>query len=95
MTIDAATVRKIASLSRIAVTEEDIQYYAPQIQGILKWVEQLQDIDTSQVEPLASVAEIHLPLRPDCVTDGDKQNVILANAPESLEGFFVVPKIVE
>jgi len=82
-------------LARIDVSPEDEDYYAPQIEGILKWVEQLQPVNTDKVEALASVSEITPYLRDDVVNDGDKAKDILANAPESVEGFFVVAKIVE
>jgi aspartyl-tRNA(Asn)/glutamyl-tRNA(Gln) amidotransferase subunit C len=95
MSIDKATVAKIASLARMKVTEDDLNYYAPQLQNILQWVEQLQEVNTDNVEPLANVSEIALTLREDKVTDGDKVDDILKNAPESTEGFFVVPKVVE
>lgn len=95
MTIDKATVRKMGTLARIHVSPEDEDYYGPQIGNILKWIEQLQEVNTDNVEPLTSVSDIKLALRPDLVTDGDKVEDILANAPESVEGFFVVSKIVE
>ncbi|MCB1557721.1 MAG: Asp-tRNA(Asn)/Glu-tRNA(Gln) amidotransferase subunit GatC [Alphaproteobacteria bacterium] len=95
MSIDKSTVSKIANLARIKVTEQDLDYYAPQLQNILSWAEQLQEVDTSGVEPLANVSEIALSLRKDEVTDGNIQQDILANAPETVEGFFVVTKIVE
>ena len=95
MTIDKATVRKIGTLARIHVSAEDEDYYAPQIGGILKWIEQLQEVNTDNVQPLTSVSDIKAVLRADAVTDGNKTEDILANAPESVEGFFVVSKIVE
>lgn len=95
MTIDKATVRKMGTLARIHVSTEDEDYYGPQIGNILKWVEQLQEVNTDNVEPLASVSEINAVLRPDIVNDGDKVQDILANAPESTDAFFVVAKIVE
>lgn len=95
MTIDNATVTKIASLARIRVLEDEKAKYAAQIGGIMKWIEQLNAVPTDGVEPLASVNEIALVLRPDEVTDGNKQDEILANAPEATSGFFAVPKIVE
>ena len=95
MSIDRSTVSKIATLARIHVTEADLDYYAPQIQKILAFAEQLQDANTDGVAPLASVSDIALPLRKDEVTDGNLQEDILKNAPESTEGFFVVTKIVE
>ncbi len=95
MSIDKATVRKIATLARIRVTEDDLNYYAPQLQNILGWAEQLQQVNTDGVEPLASVSEIALRLRPDVVNDGGDAGKVLANAPESTENFYVVSKIVE
>ena len=95
MSIDKTTVQKIASLARIKVTEDDLNYYAPQLQNILGWAEQLQEVDTQGVEPLLSVSEIACRLRPDIVNDGQIGPDILSNAPESVEGFFVVSKIVE
>ncbi|HRK97407.1 MAG: Asp-tRNA(Asn)/Glu-tRNA(Gln) amidotransferase subunit GatC [Alphaproteobacteria bacterium] len=95
MSIDKSTVSKIANLARIKVTEEDLEYYAPQLQNILSWAEQLQEVDTTGVEPLANVSEINLTLREDKITDGQKRDEILKNAPETVEGFYVVTKIVE
>ncbi len=95
MSIDKATVQKIASLARIKVTEDDLNYYAPQLQKILGWAEQLQEVNTDGVEPLLSVSEIACRLRPDVVNDGGNAAAVLSNAPESVEGFFVVSKIVE
>ncbi len=95
MSIDKSTVAKIASLARIKVTEDDLNYYAPQLQNILAWAEQLQEVDTNGVEPLANVSEIALTLREDRITDGAIANDVLANAPETVEGFYVVTKIVE
>ena len=95
MSIDKATVQKIASLARIQVTEADLNYYAPQLQNILHWAEQLQEVNTDGVEPLANVSEIACRLRADAVNDGGNAEAVLKNAPESVEGFFVVSKIVE
>lgn len=95
MTIDNATVTKIASLARIRVEEAEKAKYAAQIGGIMQWIEQLNAVPTDGVEPLANVSEIALTLRKDEVTDGNKQADILANAPEATSGFFAVPKIVE
>lgn len=95
MTIDNATVTKIASLARIRVTDDEKARYAAQIGGIMKWIEQLNAVNTDGVEPLANVAEIALKLRKDEVIDGNIQADVLANAPEATSGFFAVPKIVE
>jgi aspartyl-tRNA(Asn)/glutamyl-tRNA(Gln) amidotransferase subunit C len=95
MPIDRATVAKVARLARIRVTDEEIDRYAPQLDNIMKFVEQLGEVNTDNVAPLASVVDIDLKLREDKVTDGGIQEAVLANAPEALEGFFVVPKVVE
>lgn len=95
MSIDNATVTKIASLARIRVEEHEKDRYAKQIGGIMQWIEQLDSVNTDGVEPLASVVDIALKTRPDVVNDGNKQADILANAPEAVSGFFAVPKIVE
>ena len=93
--MDKDTVKKVAKLARLDVTEEDLDYYAPQLQNIMKWFEELREVDTEGVEPLASVSEINARLREDVINDGDIQDRVLSNAPENLEGFFVVPKVVE
>jgi aspartyl-tRNA(Asn)/glutamyl-tRNA(Gln) amidotransferase subunit C len=95
MSIDNATVTKIASLARLRVEESEKAAYAAKIGGIMKWVEQLGEVNTDGVEPLANVTEITLRLRADEITDGNIQADILANAPEATSGFFAVPKIVE
>lgn len=95
MTINKATVKRIATLARLDVSENDIEYFAPQMQGLIKWIDQLQEVNTDNVEPLASVSEINLQWRKDEVTDGGKPEDVLANAPEAVENFFVVPKIIE
>ena len=95
MSLDKETVRKVAGLARLRVTDEELEKYAPQLSGILKWVEQLAEVNTDNVEPLASSVDMTLRLRPDAVTDGGCQEAVLANAPEAVEGFFVVPKVVE
>lgn len=91
--LDAA--RKVATLARLSLSEQELSLYAGQMQNILKFVEQLAEVDTSGIEPLANVTEIPLFLRDDVVNDGNQQQAVLANAPESMEGFFVVPKVVE
>ncbi|TVQ81737.1 MAG: Asp-tRNA(Asn)/Glu-tRNA(Gln) amidotransferase subunit GatC [Micavibrio sp.] len=95
MSIDTQTVEKIARLARIKVTEDEKAKFATELDGIMQWIEQLQDVDTDGVEPLTSVVDMTLHMREDAVTDGDIQEKVLANAPETAEGFFVVPKVVE
>lgn len=93
--MDKQTVQKVAKLARIAITEEEADKMVGELGGILKWVEQLGEVNTDNVEPLANVANIELRMRTDEITDGGIQKDVLANAPESMEGFFVVPKVVE
>jgi aspartyl-tRNA(Asn)/glutamyl-tRNA(Gln) amidotransferase subunit C len=93
--LDEKTVRKVARLARIKVSDEDVARFTPQVGGIMKWIEQLAEVNTDKVEPLPSPVNINLRLRSDVVNDGGIQKEVLANAPESLEGFFVVPKVVE
>lgn len=94
--IDEETVRKVARLARIAVTEDEVGPLAKELTGILKWVEQLSEVDTSGVEPMISAdQDSRLGMREDKVTTGGIQHKALANAPETREGFFAVPKVVE
>lgn len=95
MSLDKEQVAHIARLARIRVTDEELEGYAPQLNNIISWVEQLNEVDTENVEPLANVVDIALNLRRDDITDGNIQKDVLSNAPEELEGFYVVPKIVE
>jgi len=95
MSIDASTVRRVARLARIAVPEDRLQPLAQELSGILAWIEQLNEVETEGVEPMTSCVAAKLPLREDRVTDGEKRDAILSNAPGSADGFFVVPKVVE
>jgi len=95
MSLDKTTVRNIAFLARIKVPDQDLEHLAEELSHIIGWVEQLEEVDTDGVEPLASVADMAAPHRHDKVTDGGVRDQILANAPESEKGFFAVPKVVE
>ena len=95
MSIDAATVRKVARLARISVEEAEVEPLASEITGILDWIEQLQEVDVEGVEPMTSAVPMRLKRRTDNVTDGDRRDDVLANAPDAREGFFAVPKVVE
>jgi aspartyl-tRNA(Asn)/glutamyl-tRNA(Gln) amidotransferase subunit C len=95
MSVDAATVRHIARLARIAVSDAEVEALAPELSNILGWVEQLQEVDVEGVEPMTAVIPNRLRLRDDEVTDGDKQDDVLANAPAADHGFFAVPKVIE
>ncbi len=95
MSIDKATVAKIARLARIHVPDENQAALAGELSNILGWVEQLGEVNTDDVAPMTSVVEVDLPRREDAVTDGDCQDKVLANAPRRDGGFFVVPKVIE
>lgn len=95
MSVTKDDVRKVARLSRLAVAEDQLDDMVGDLNGILGWVEQLNEVDVSDVEPLTSVVESPLPMREDVVTDGGIPDPVLANAPRSEDGFFVVPKTVE
>ena len=95
MSVDSATVRKIASLARIAVTDDEAAAMVPELIGLLAWVEQLGDVDVTGVEPMTAVIANTLRLREDAVTDGGVRDAVLANAPAPEHGFFGVPKVIE
>ena len=95
MSVDADTVRRIARLARIRLDEAEVAALVPALNGILGWVEQLGEVDTSGVEPLAQVIPQGARLREDMVTDGDQVAKVLANAPDATAGFFAVPRVVE
>jgi aspartyl-tRNA(Asn)/glutamyl-tRNA(Gln) amidotransferase subunit C len=95
MSIDLQTVKKIASLARISVTEAEAQAMVPELNNILGWVEQLGEVDVTGVEPMTAVIPNHLRLRDDVVTDGNVRDKVLANAPQAEHGFFAVPKVIE
>ncbi|MEO9970526.1 MAG: Asp-tRNA(Asn)/Glu-tRNA(Gln) amidotransferase subunit GatC [Hyphomonadaceae bacterium] len=95
MTVTKDDVRKVGRLSRIAVEEDRLETLAGELNTILGWIDQLNEVDIEGVEPMTSVVEVSLPMREDKVTDGDKPDQVLANAPKSDDGFFVVPKAVE
>lgn len=95
MSVDTATVAKIAALARIKVSEDELAAMVPELNGILAWVEQLGEVDVSGVEPMTAVIANHLRLREDVVTDGGVREAVLANAPARQDGFFGVPKVIE
>ena len=95
MSVDTATVRHIARLARIALTGDEVEALVPELNNILGWIEQLQEVDVSGVEPMTAVIPNHLRLRDDIVTDGDKRDAVLSNAPVAEHGFFAVPKVIE
>ena len=95
MSVDTATVRHIARLARIAVSDAEAGALTPELNNILGWVEQLQEVDVSGIAPMTAVIPNHLRLREDQVTDGGIGDQVLANAPVAEHGFFAVPKVIE
>lgn len=95
MSVDTATVRRIAGLARIAISDEEAARLAPELGNILDWIEKLSEVDTADVEPTTAVIANRLRLRDDVVTDGGIREKVLANAPQAEHGFFTVPKVIE
>ena len=95
MSIDPSEARKVAHLARIAVADDALPALAAELNGILHFMEQLNEVDVDGIEPMTGVEPIRLKRREDVVTDGDQQAAVLANAPDAREGFFAVPKVVE
>jgi len=95
MSVDKQTVRRIAKLARIALPEERVESMMAELNGILGWIEQLQEVNTKSVEPMTSVVAQKLKMREDIVTAGGDAAAIIANAPQTEDDFFVVPKVVE
>lgn len=95
MSLDPATVRRIARLARIHVEEAEVAKLQGELNGILGWIEQLNEVNVDGVEPLAGAAQMSLRLREDVVTDGGIADQVLANAPGRAGDFFTVPKVVE
>lgn len=95
MSVDTATVKRVAKLARIAVDDEAADRMTGELNAILGFVEQLGEVDVEGVEPMTSVMPMDMKKREDIVTDGDKADDIVANAPETERNFFLVPKVVE
>lgn len=95
MPIDTETAARVAKLARIAVPEQDLPKLAGELNGILAFMEQLNEVDVEGVEPMTSVTPQRLKRREDVVTDGSQQEAVLVNAPDQREGFFAVPKVIE
>lgn len=95
MSVDAATVRRIAHLARIAVAEDEVEHLQGELNAMLAFVEQLSEVNVAGVEPMTSVTPMAMKKRHDVVTDGGDVEAVLKNAPESADHFFLVPKVVE
>jgi aspartyl-tRNA(Asn)/glutamyl-tRNA(Gln) amidotransferase subunit C len=95
MSVDAATVRRIAHLARIAVTDAEVPHLQDELNAMLAFVEQLSEVNVDGVEPMTSVMPMEMKKRPDVVNDGGIPDAIVMNAPETQDHFFLVPKVVE
>jgi len=95
MSIDIDTARRVAHLARIAVKEQDLPALAGELSGILSFMEQLNEVNVTGIEPMTSVTPMRLKRRADVVTDGGQPEKVLSNAPDAREGFFAVPKVME
>jgi aspartyl-tRNA(Asn)/glutamyl-tRNA(Gln) amidotransferase subunit C len=95
MSLEPATIRRIAALARLRVEDAELSVLAAELNGILGWIEQLNEVNVDGIEPLTGAAQMALKMREDVVTDGGYPEKVLANAPERAGDFFVVPKVVE
>ena len=95
MAVDRETVKRVAHLARISVSDEEAEGLRGELNGILGWVEQLNEVDVTGVEPMTSVQPMAMKKRADVVTEGNRAADILANAPERADEYFLVPKVVE
>ena len=95
MAIDADTVRRVARLAHIKTPEDRLAPLAQELDGIMRWIDQLDEVDTQGVEPMACCVVMDTPFREDVVTDGGDPEVVLSNAPRRVGNFYVVPKVVE
>jgi len=95
MSVDAATVRRIAHLARIAVTDAEVPHLQGELNAMLAFVEQLSEVDVEGVEPMTSVTPMEMKKRPDVVDDGEIADDVVRNAPDTVNHFFLVPKVVE
>ncbi len=95
MSIDRAAVTHIARLARLRITESDKEKLAGELSDIMNWIEQLQEVETATTQPMSSVIEMALKMRPDIVDDGGKADDVLANASETADGHYVTNKVIE
>jgi aspartyl-tRNA(Asn)/glutamyl-tRNA(Gln) amidotransferase subunit C len=93
MQVDEATVRRIARLARLRISDAEAKGLEKELSGILDWVKQLDEVDTAAVEPMTRVVAQEMRMRDDVVTDGDIADAVTANAPLTEEHYFVVQKV--
>jgi aspartyl-tRNA(Asn)/glutamyl-tRNA(Gln) amidotransferase subunit C len=95
MALDKATVARVADLARIKIPEADLAPLAEELNQIMSWIEQLEEVNTDGIAPMARVVSMTLPMRDDVVTDGGKLKEVLRNGPQATERYFSVPKVIE
>ena len=95
MSLDIDTVRQIANLARIKIEDQKLAPLADELSHIIGWIEQLSEVDTNSVAPMTSVTKIDMPSRSDVISDGNCEELVLANAPDSVPPYFAVPKVLE
>jgi aspartyl-tRNA(Asn)/glutamyl-tRNA(Gln) amidotransferase subunit C len=95
MSLDTDTVRRIANLARIKIKDQKLAPLADELSHIINWIEQLSEVDTNAVAPMTSVIKIDMPSRSDVISDGNCEELVLANAPDSVPPYFAVPKVLE
>ena len=95
MSVDAATVRRIAHLARIAVTEAEVPHLQGELNAMLAFVEQLSEVNVDGVEPMTSVTPMEMKKRADVINDGENADDVVKNAPDTVNHFFLVPKVIE
>ena len=95
MNIDKKLVKKIATLSRMKIKENEVERFSTELSKIINWVEKLNEVDTKDVSPVTNPSDIKIPFRKDEINDGKIEEKILKNAPEKKGGYFIVPKVVE
>ena len=95
MSVDQATVRRVAKLARIKVKEENVERLAGELNSILHWIEQLNEVDVEGIEPMTSVVTVKMKKRADVVTDGNNPDDVVENAPATEDDYFLVPKVIE
>ena len=95
MSIDKDTAARVANLARISIPDEELENVAKELSNIIGFMEQLNEVNVDNVEPMTSVTPTVLKKRTDVVSDGNQQAKVLSNAPDTREGFFAVPKVVD
>jgi aspartyl-tRNA(Asn)/glutamyl-tRNA(Gln) amidotransferase subunit C len=95
MSLDKSTLERVAYLARIKINNSEIDKMTEELNNIMKWIEELNEVDITNVQPMTGVSNMTLREREDKVTDGGYQDKIVSNAPEKIDNSFTVPKVIE